>query len=64
LHRNRPDPGHHLALGQKPVAHKALAAFFVQQLRVLRDESGDFSLDRRAQKRLCAILDHLGQRVR
>ena len=64
LHRHRPDPGHHLALGQEPVAHKPLATFLVQQMRVLGDERRHLSLDRRAKQLLRASLDHLGQRIR
>jgi len=46
------------------VAHKPLAAFLVQKMRVLCNERRHLSLDGHVQKRLCAILDHFRQRIR
>jgi len=64
LNGDRPDPGHHLTLRQKAVAHQTLASFFVQQMRVLSNEGGNLGLNSRTQQLLGTRLDHLGQRIR
>lgn len=63
LHRNRPDPGQHLALGQGSMSHQpgsAVSEFF---RRKCRQERRQLRLDRLFDELARASSDHLGQRI-
>src|SRR5437660_1231511 len=62
-HRDRPDAGHNLALGQMPVAHQTLAPILGPLVGMAVEQGRDLGLDGLRQQRSRAIAQHLSQRI-
>ena len=62
-HGDRTDAGHHLALGQMPVANDADPSIVGLQIGMLGEELGDLGLDSLSQKGARPIAQNLGKRI-
>src|SRR5258706_15005535 len=60
-HGHGTDAGHHLALGQAPMADNALAPVLGLEIGMLGKKIGDLGLDRLGQQRACAVAQHLSE---